>query len=34
MGNNNKITKNYVQKIWVKNEVIFGWFSFLAALRG
>jgi len=22
MGNNNKMTKNHVQKIWVKNEVI------------
>jgi len=28
MGNNNKMTENYVQKIWVKNVVILGWFSF------
>jgi len=26
MCNNNKMTKNYVQKIWVKNVVILGWF--------
>jgi len=29
---NNKIIENYVQKIWVKNEVIWGWFLFLAGL--
>jgi len=28
MGNNNKMTENYVQKIWVKNVVILGWFHF------
>jgi len=33
MGNNNKITENYMQKILVKNEVILGWFPFLAAFR-
>jgi len=33
MGNNNKMTENYVQKISVKNEVILRWFSFLAAFR-
>jgi len=33
MGNNNKRTENYVQKLWVKNEVILGWFPFLAAFR-
>jgi len=27
---NNKIIENYVQKIWVKNVVIWGWFLFLA----
>jgi len=31
MGNNNKMTENDVQNIWVKNEVILGWFSFSAA---
>jgi len=30
MGNNNKMTENYVQYIWVKNVVILGWFPFLA----
>jgi len=33
MGNNNKMIKNYVQKMWVKNIVILGWFSFLAGFR-
>ena len=28
MGNNNKMTENYVQKIWVKNEVIWVGFHF------
>jgi len=31
--NNHKMTENYVQKMWVKNEVILGWFPFLAAFR-
>jgi len=31
--NNNKITKISVQKIWVKNVVIWGWFLFLAGFR-
>jgi len=31
--NNNKITENYVQKIWVKNVIILGWFLFLAGYR-
>jgi len=31
MGNHNKMTENYVQKIWVKDVVILGWFPFLAA---
>jgi len=26
---NNKMTENYVQKIWIKNVVIWGWFLFL-----
>jgi len=29
---NNKMTENYVQKIWVENEVIWEWFLFLAGL--
>jgi len=33
MGNNNKMTENYVQKIWVVNVVILGWFPFLAGFR-
>jgi len=33
MGNNNKITENYVQKILFKNLVILGWFQFLAVFR-
>jgi len=33
MGNNNKMTENYMQKIWVKNVVIWGWFLFLAGFR-
>jgi len=33
MGNNNKMTENYVQKLWVKNEVILGSFPFLAAFH-
>jgi len=33
MGNNNKMTENDVQKILVKNEVILGWFPFLAAFH-
>jgi len=28
MGNNNKMTEHYVQKIWVKNVVILGLFPF------
>jgi len=31
MGNHNKMTENYVQKIWVKDVVILGWFPFLVA---
>jgi len=31
--NNNKMTEIYVQKIWVKNVVIWGWFLFLAGCR-
>jgi len=34
MGNNIKMTKNYVQKMWVKNVVILGWFSFLTGFCG
>jgi len=30
--NNNKMTENYVQKMWVENEVIWDWFLFLAGL--
>jgi len=26
------MTENYVEKIWVKNEVIWGWFLFFAGL--
>jgi len=33
MGDNNKMTENYVQKIWVKNVVILGWFPFLLGFR-
>jgi len=33
MRNNNKMTENYVQKIWVRNVVISGWFLFLAGFR-
>jgi len=33
MGNNNKMTVIYVQKIWVKIVVILGWFPFLAGFR-
>ena len=33
MRNNNKIIENYVQKIWVKNVVILGWFPFSAGFR-
>jgi len=33
MKNNNKMTEKYVQKIWVKNLVIWGWFIFLAGFR-
>jgi len=33
MENKNKMTENYVQKIWVKNIVIWGWFLFLAGFR-
>jgi len=29
MWNNKKMTESYVQKIWGKNVVILGWFSFL-----
>jgi len=28
MGNNNKMTEHYVQRIWVKNVVILGLFPF------
>jgi len=31
--NNNKMTENYVQNIWVKNVVIWDWFLFLACFR-
>jgi len=31
MGNNNKMTEKYVQKIWVKNVVMLGWFPFWQA---
>jgi len=27
------MTENYVQKIWMKNVVIWGWFLFLAGFR-
>jgi len=27
------MSENYVQKIWVKNVVIWGWFLFLAGFR-
>jgi len=27
------MTENYVQKIWMKNVVILGWFPFLAGFR-
>ena len=30
---NIKMTENYVQKIWVKNVVIWGLFLFLAGFR-
>jgi len=30
MENNNKMIENYVQNIWVKIVVIWGWFLFLA----
>jgi len=33
MGNNNIMTKNFVQKFWEKNVVILGWFPFLAGFR-
>jgi len=33
MGINNKMIENYVQKNWVKNVVILGWFPFLLAFR-
>jgi len=33
MGKYNKMTENYVQKIWMKNVVILGWFPFLAGFR-
>jgi len=33
MWNNNKMTENYEQKIWVKIVVIWGWFIFLAGFR-
>jgi len=33
MGNNNKMTEIYLQKICVKNVVILGCFPFLAAFR-
>ena len=28
MENNNKMTENYMQKIWMKNVVVLGWFPF------
>jgi len=31
--NNNKTAENYVQKIWVKNVVIWDSFLFLAGFR-
>jgi len=33
MENNNKMTENYVQQIWVQNVVISGWFLILAGFR-
>ena len=33
MGNNDKMTENYMQKSWVQNVVIWGWFPFLAGFR-
>jgi len=33
MENNNNMTENYGQMIWVKNVVIWGWFLFLAGFR-
>ena len=33
MGNNIKMTENYVQNIWMKNVVIWGCFLFLAGFR-
>jgi len=33
MGNNIKMTKNYVQNIWVKIRVIWCWFLFLAGFH-
>jgi len=33
MGNNCKMTENYVQKILLKNVVILGWFPFSAGFR-
>jgi len=33
MRNNNKMTENYVQQIWVQNVVNWGWVLFLAGFR-
>jgi len=33
MGKNNKTIEKYVQKIWVKNVVIWGWFIILVGFR-
>jgi len=33
MGNNNIMTKNFVQKIWEKNVVILGLFPFVVGFR-
>jgi len=32
MGNNNKMTENYVQKIWVKNVIHLGLISIFGRL--
>jgi len=33
MGNNNKITENHVQMVWVQNEVIMCWFVTFVSFR-
>jgi len=33
MGNNNIMTKNFMQKFWEKTIVILGWLPFLAGFR-